>query len=65
MCKKGWYAGLGQERCCLREGGRNCLKYLYWNRKGGGNLGQGMDALKRGLESTYILWYNELKVTKC
>ena len=48
----------------LREHGGDCLKYLKsgWNRKegrgnkdlknggGGGKLGQGVDALKRGLE---------------
>ena len=44
----------------LREVGENCLKYLKrgWNRKegrgnkdfkkGGGKLGQGVDALKKG-----------------
>ena len=53
----------------MREGGGNCVKYLKrgWNRKEGrGNkdfkkgdkLGQGVGALKRGLEPGYELWYS-------
>ena len=54
----------------LREHGGDCLKYVKsgWNRKegrgnkdlknggGGGKLGQGVDALKRGLEPPCELW---------
>ena len=60
--------GVGLVQEGLREGGDNCLKYLKrrWNRKegqgnkdfkkGGGKLGQGVGALKRGgMEPPYEL----------
>ena len=58
MCKEGWCVRLGREG--VDEGGWNCLKYLKWGwnrkkgrgnkdfKKGGGKLGQGVGALKRG-----------------
>ena len=55
MYKESWRVGLGQERSCLREGRRNCLKYLKKSgiekrggetkiKKRGVKLGEGLGA---------------------
>ena len=69
MCKEDWCVKLRQEGDSLREGGRNCLKYVKtgWDRKQGSrnkNLNKRGPARlrsgwlkKEGLEPPYELWY--------